>query len=316
MRTMTFAFRVRFELGNSMRIASPTPALVLATLEAEGEDVALTCARAEDQMSEARTLVLHGEPYASDDQAKAAAARWLDWLRYVFSVKGIGADFGGREYWPVILSPVLERGLDIQPDFHGVLTYAVRPEQMFFGASVEGHIVTAGAELQQAIMGARKQSVTMADDERIAYDMYGVAACQPSTDARFLLLMVALEALIPRRERGAGALAHVETLIKCTQSADLPGSDVDALTGSLRSLRYESIGQAGRAAVRALEPGVYMGLPPVKFFGKCYRLRSALVHGSNPLPTKEEVDVHAASLSMLVGDLIVLRHEAGAILID
>src|ERR1019366_1034518 len=80
------------------------------------------------------------------------------------------------------------------------------------------------------------------------------------------------------------------------------------LTGSLRSMRHRSIGQVGRALVRSVEPRLYMALTPVKFFTECYDLRSALVHGSDPLPTRSEIDLHGANLTLLVSDLIGLRH--------
>jgi hypothetical protein len=48
----------------------------------------------------------------------------------------------------------------------------------------------------------------------------------------------------------------------------------------------------------------YQGLAPDIFFKKCYGIRSLLVHGSSDTPTPEEVDEIAASLEVMVSDLL------------
>ena len=43
---------------------------------------------------------------------------------------------------------------------------------------------------------------------------------------------------------------------------------------------------------------------PVEFFNNCYKMRSALVHGSPNRPTTVVVDRRAADLEVMVGDLL------------
>jgi hypothetical protein len=50
-----------------------------------------------------------------------------------------------------------------------------------------------------------------------------------------------------------------------------------------------------------------MGMQPKRFFDECYRLRSQLVHGAYPRPSRELVDKTAAQLEVYVGDLIAVR---------
>jgi hypothetical protein len=188
------------------------------------------------------------------------------------------------------------------------MTFALHPRKMFASVSGQATLGVSGDKVMESIRSAREHRATMTSAERVAYDMYSASFSQPSADARFLLLMVALETLIPRLERDAAGQSHIQRMIEATQSSGLPEPEVLALTGSLRSLRYRSIGQAGRALVRSVEPRLYMALTPVKFFTKCYDLRSALVHGSDPLPTRSEIDLHWANLTLLVSDLIGLRH--------
>jgi hypothetical protein len=235
-------------------------------------------------------------------------------LQIAFAGCNVGADFGDRAIEPFRWAPQAHADFDAAndvetlTDVHGIMTFPLRPKQMF--ASVSGQLTlgVSGDKVMQAIRSARAHSATMTSAERVAYDMYSASFSQPSADARFLLLMVAMEALIPRSERDADARRHIERMIEATQSSELPDQEIRALTGSARSLRFRSIGQAGRALVKGLEPRQYMGLTPVKFFTKCYDLRSALVHGTDPLPPRSEIDRHWANLAHLVSDLIGLRH--------
>ena len=47
-----------------------------------------------------------------------------------------------------------------------------------------------------------------------------------------------------------------------------------------------------------------MGLDARKFFKVCYEIRSRLVHGQAPRPTRDEVGAVAAHLENFVGDLL------------
>jgi hypothetical protein len=314
MRIVPYAFRIRFVLAETVRLGLNHPEITMASSEADGEDVVLRCTDPDAEISKARTLLLIGQPYGSDEDARAAASRWSDWLQIAFADCNVGADFGDRAIGPGQWAPDARAEVDaandieLLPDVHGIMTFALDPRKMFTSVSGQGTLGVPGDKVMQAIRSARAHSATMTSAERVAYDMYSASFSQPSADARFLLLMVAMEALIPRSQRDADTRSHIERMIEATQSSELPDQEIRALTGSLRSLRYRSIGQAGRALVRGLEPRQYMELTPVKFFTKCYDLRSALVHGTDPLPPRSAIDLHWANLTLLVSDLIGLRH--------
>lgn len=54
--------------------------------------------------------------------------------------------------------------------------------------------------------------------ERIAFEVFNASFFQPSADARFLLRVMAIEALLEPRPRDAAARQHVESLIAATQA--------------------------------------------------------------------------------------------------
>jgi hypothetical protein len=78
MRIVPYAFRIRFVLAETVRLGLNHPEITMASSEADGEDVVLRCSEPDDEISKARTLLLTGQSYGSDEDARAAASRWSD----------------------------------------------------------------------------------------------------------------------------------------------------------------------------------------------------------------------------------------------
>ena len=140
--------------------------------------------------------------------------------------------------------------------------------------------------------------------ETLAFDLYSASFFQSSADTRLLMLMMGLEILLTLQPRSHDARQHVAELMQATKEANLPSDEARSLLGSLSWLEKESISQAGRRLVSRLEPRTYMELTPVKFFNKCYSLRSALAHGHVPRPDLVDVGVIAASLELMMAHLL------------
>ena len=140
--------------------------------------------------------------------------------------------------------------------------------------------------------------------EQTAYDLYSSAFSATTFDARFVVLMMALETLLEPEERAAEVVSHVDNLIEITTKARLPSDQRASLLGSLRYMRQESIGQAGRRLALRLGERRYMELEAPRFFTKCYELRSSLVHGSHPRPDRVLIESYLPHLEQLVADLL------------
>lgn len=161
------------------------------------------------------------------------------------------------------------------------------------------------SKLQRAVAAARDLACpARSEGERIAYDLSSASFFARDPDARFVLLMMACEALLEPKPRNELVRRCVDDLISLTQTAGLPANDTQSIIGSLRWLYTESIGQAGRRLASGLIPREYMGKHPVHFFTECYALRSALVHGHAERPKAGEVGSHAASLEVFLQDLL------------
>lgn len=143
--------------------------------------------------------------------------------------------------------------------------------------------------------------------EYLAYDLFAASCFESNADARLLMAMMALETLIDPNDRDAEARQLVQSLIDQAATSALPAHERQSITGAMRWLLKESIGQAGRRLVQVLGERRYDGQTPERFFAHCYNLRSALVHGHTPRPPRLEVDRAAANLQLLVGELLGLR---------
>lgn len=140
--------------------------------------------------------------------------------------------------------------------------------------------------------------------EEVAFALYGQSFAAPDPDSRFLLLMTAIEVLIDQKERPSDVLDHVNDMVRLTEASGITENEKRSILGSLSWLRTESIGQAGRRLAATLEPKCYGDLPAVKFFSDCYTVRSLLVHGMLPLPSREQTNALGGELTRFVGDLL------------
>lgn len=189
-------------------------------------------------------------------------------------------------------------------DVHGVMTFECEPRPRFVSVGVTLSVGRSAEHLTQAIAKARATGASMSGAERLAYDLYSASFALPAADARFVMLMMALETLIEPAPRSDAARVHVERLTALTKQADLPEAEKDSLIRSLGRLMDESISQAGRRLAASLGGRIYMDQTPAKFFTSCYELRSRLVHGYYPRPTFDEVNARCAPLEPFVGDLL------------
>ncbi len=190
-------------------------------------------------------------------------------------------------------------------DVHGLMTFPSEPAPRF--AMIGPASVRAGrahTSLAEALQDAKDADLSLSDVERLAYDLYAASFSETNADARFIMLMMALETLIDQKPRSAGVIELVNSFISQASGSGIEKKEMDSLSGSLQSLRNESIGQAGRRLAEQLGDKPYDGQDLVKFFSTCYAMRSNLVHGSKSRPSRDEVSRGGASLQVFISDLL------------
>jgi hypothetical protein len=305
-------FRIRFRLGARVTIASSAKHLIIDD-PFEGKEIRLKPPGKDTPFKDATDLVLRGRPFDTKADAEEAAHRWKGILQKAFSRVNIAADFGGRAPTSAFTTHGLkmlegDTGQRVLNDVHGISVFECEPPPRFAKMEIGGISVGRNTDrLVAALAAAVERGLAMGAREGLAYDLYSASFSESSADARLAMLMMAVETLIQPEPRPAAVREHVDRLITETRGSELPQAEIDSIIGTLRWVREESIGQAGRKLVSRLGDRKYMNELPDEFFTNCYILRSRLFHGHVPRPTREEVDGRAAPLEQFVSDLLSLE---------
>lgn len=264
-----------------------------------------------EAVRDARNLVVVGRGYQSEEEARTQAAVWRDALEASFARLVVGADFGDRSPKGTYTDAGLrwleqQHARRVLNDEHGTMVYRSDPQPLFASMSTEYFVGKSSDLLIEALADAVDAGASPSPQQRLAYDLFSLSFFQTSGDARFITLMMAVETLLEPQPRSERPRAHVDELIRLTRASELEQPDIDSLVGSLRSLRDESIAAAGKRLASSLGDRRFMdgAEDPVTFFSRCYSLRSRLIHGAVPRPTRDEVDHRAASLEQFVGKLL------------
>jgi hypothetical protein len=205
----------------------------------------------------------------------------------------------------------IPEGKRVLHDEHGLMVFESEPPPLHTtGYFPIGHINASAERFTELFNRVIEHPPFLSEKEHLALELYFSSFFQrpyPDTSgSRFLLLMMAVEALIEPEQRPPAAVKHVEQLIHLTKEAtSLSDSERESLLGSLHWLRKQSISRAGRAlAAERLGEATYDGMSAPDFFRHCYNLRSRLVHGETPAPTVDETGSAAATLELFVRDLL------------
>jgi hypothetical protein len=266
-------------------------------------------------ISKTETLYFKSDGWPDETAARAAAKRYTAALARTLARLRIGVDFGARapagggfSSW-MIDKFLQEHGVRVINEAPGVMIFETEPPYVFGGASGSFQRGIHAEQFEDIFSTALLNEDGLGEDESVSMTLFNASFFEESQDARFMMLNMALEALIRPAPRSEPAIAHVDQMLNSTMRAvALTQSERDALCGALSGLRCESIGQAGRALIREkLGARRYGGMSAVDLFSLCYSLRSRLVHGTLPLPTRDEISSAAASLEMMMSDLLAGR---------
>lgn len=107
-----------------------------------------------------------------------------------------------------------------------------------------------------------------------SFDLWSGARSESSSKARLLLLVMAIEALVPAAPRSASERGLIDNLLKVLLESPLPELAKVRLRNGLSGLKNESVGFSCQNAVTA-----QLGQAAGDTFRLCYRLRNVIVHG-------------------------------------
>ena len=318
MKRLGYTFRIRF--NRSPRDTLQTEASELSVpVPDERISVVLRAGQTDRKIHDSNQLVLAGEGYETEKKAMEAGLQFQTALMIALARVRIGADFGQRAAKGVVTEYGL-RWLEEQigqralNDVHGLMVFPSEPKPRFALINVEAIRGVNSESFQRTLLASIKLQPSLGERDLLAYVLFNASFFQPTSDSRFLLLVMAIEALIEPASRSSEAQEHVDRLIEQTRSASIPEGEKNSMIGTLRWLRHESINQAGRRlASSRLDDRSYNEQSAPDFFTYCYQLRSNLVHGRFARATFEEVGNAAGALEVFVADLLtspILGHPA------
>lgn len=161
----------------------------------------------------------------------------------------------------------------------GVTVYEAPPATVFLHMSEMNVSVSAAAEnFRQALQNAVGTVAAIEDRLRTAYELFSSSRFENSSRARFLLLVMAVEAMIDRADRPDNEATFVARLIELVDGEPFSDQAKAALAAGLRELKRKSIGASASAQI-AKE----VSAEAAAAFKKMYGLRSRLVHGGKPV---------------------------------
>lgn len=307
---MSYTFRIRFIPAPNNAIHSEETEIAIPAPNQPGVLAIRNPKR--QPLKDAERLVLVGTGYASEQQAIEAGTILQMALKVSLAKVRIGVDFGeeapkGR-YTEAGLSMLsAEHEKTVLNDVHGLMVFRTDLNPKFAAIEAVGVRGVNPQVVATTFAQCIAKWATLSDQDLLAYSLFNGSFFQVTQTGRFLLLIMAIEALIAPAPRSTEAIDHVNEIIKMTQSASIPPSEKTSIIGALEWLRNESINQAGkRLALDRLSNRTYGNRTAPQFFSHCYELRSLLVHGKLPVSRHEEIRSLVAMLEIFVADLLTV----------
>ncbi|MEA1899469.1 MAG: HEPN domain-containing protein [Thermodesulfobacteriota bacterium] len=305
-----YSFRTRFYRSptDTLNIDSSKWELPLAE---EGRFLVLCSNKKEDTIQNSTTIVFKSDGWPSENDALKAANKYVNALMLTLARLRIGADFGNRGPKSAFANAGLDMigaktGCRVLNDEHGLMFYESEPLPKFATMSADFLRGVNQNHFEQIFTHAINFSRDITERERLSMKLFNASFFQKSADSRFLVLVMAIEALLEPAPRSPSARAHVEKMISATKETNsLSPEEKNSFIGALKWLFNESINQAGRRLARShLGERTYANKSAESFFSYCYTLRSKLVHGANPLPSQQDIGSAVAQLEVFVSDIL------------
>jgi hypothetical protein len=246
-----------------------------------------------------------------------AGELWRARLMRAFATLNIGADFGGEDTLSGYITPAGlaeiapgRRALNDPPKLWAYEAGAEVP--IFLCPNPVTPLVSSPHSALEAAMAGAVTAGGLTHEKQVAYNLYS-GSFGLASEARFALLMAAVEAMMEAEKRPEQALTLIKLWKDEIRASSLQSEDATSLINAMAFLRAESISMTGQKLASTLEPKKYSGMAPAAFFKQCHTLRSRLMHGQHPIPTPGELGPKAAILERFVADLLAISSPAASV---
>jgi len=172
------------------------------------------------------------------------------------------------------LALLVPTGMQGLKDELGITVFHTPPPAIFLGAdftaSVSVRHTRMVTELQQALTDAGP----LDERTRTAYELFASSRFENSSRSRFLLLVMAVEALVERSGRPQDEQDYLAQSVRELEASTLSVDAKATLRQALSSLKMQSISSAAQVMIAGA-----ISAPAAEAFKKTYGIRSRLVHG-------------------------------------
>jgi hypothetical protein len=310
-----YQFRLRFNLLKGDHINSEHEELELLRTS-EGQCIRLAAGPRGTPIKASSNIAIIGGPYSSAEDAAQVATQARESLVTWAVRQRLGLDFGegilrtvitefGKQYYQ------RELGHPVRADRLGIDVYESEEGLRFVSQDMNLEILKNVDTFIEHMRQTLSAPLGLSEKQMLAAELYSVSFFDGSFRSRFITLVTAIEALLEPPLRSNEIQGFVkETKTKANELV-ADALIKQALISNLERLRYDSIGQTGRAlAERLLGDKEYEGLKAGRFFSLCYSVRSEIVHnGKIPDPASDLLRL-SNSLQTFVADLLLASFES------
>jgi len=302
-------FRLVFSLVESTYIDTDD---ISINLRSDAGSCAVTSYN-EKKINESSKLIVGGTGFNSVHEAYSKGQTIMNILRLYSVVQRTGVNLGNNmvnggisDYFKDTIYK--ETGIVALNEINGLMACEDAEHIKVASVSLGNDII-----LYKSLDGFKKiiesnydKTLDFSDKLVNAIDFYNLAMFITTPRLKFLLFVIAIEALIEKKRRTSVEIEHVAALIKLTKdNLALSIPERSSMLGSLKDLKNQSISQSGRELVEnILGEKIYSSKPASQFLTQCYSLRSSLVHNGT---WDEKNNALAYELERMVVDLLIAK---------
>ncbi len=309
MQAPLFEFRLRFNMLKGDHLQSDEEELELLITE-RGQRIRLRAGSRGSPINTSSEISITGGPYDSENEARHTANCARQAI-VVWAVKQrLGVDFGdgklrslmtdfGKQHYERQL------GRPIRNDRLGIDIYEIQEGLLFASVSLDAAVSKSAETFVAEFRHGITKPLNLSEKQRLSAELYGLSFFDMSFRSRFITLVTAVEALLDPATRSGNVQPFVDDVKDTLSDLDIDGGTKLSMTSSLERMKYDSIGQAGRSLADALlGDREYAGVKPGKFFNRCYKLRSEIVHRGASDPSVDLLQ-ESNALQAFVADLLL-----------
>lgn len=229
-------------------------------------------------------LRLVGRDFPSLEAAHKAGIAWRNHLTIAFAHNFVGIKIGSIDK-PIrggFGTPYYESRSRRARDEPGLYIAKVgEPRSRLFVA--EGYVMQGIYGLvTYTIPWITNSNYNITSQHLLAYRLVHAAYFEDNPEATFILLVTAIEVLLPRREEAPRDFADLIDVLKqkLDETTDIDDDLRQDVAEVLEDDKFDSIGRRGRQLVSCLGAEQFSGKKPKDYFHGRYKARSDLVHGS------------------------------------